>query len=422
MSTQGPPRPHRPSRRTDELRRRARAALAACGVTRSRQQRPRRRGPHADHRRGPLRRPGAAERRRRRGGHRRRAARRSWRGGPCPRPVRGALVKRLGDLLAEHKERPRRPRHDRGRQDPLRGARRGAGDDRHLRLRRRPVPPARRADDAVRAARAPAHGDLAPARRRRRHLRVQLPGRRLVVEHRGRPGLRRHRGVEAVARLHLADRSPATALLAAGRRGVSARPRDLNACCSGDARRRRSARRRARESRWSAPPARSGWARRSAPRVAARFGRSLLELGGNNAAVVTPSADLELAVRGIVFAAAGTAGQRCTTLRRLIVHEDVADTARRAAGRRLRAAAGSATRSPTAPSSGPLIDRRGATTRCRPRSTRRSGRRRRGRRRRRAALTTPGSPTPTTSSRRSSACRRRPTSCGGRRSRRSCTC
>jgi aldehyde dehydrogenase (NAD+) len=61
------------------------------------------------------------------------------------------------------------------------------------------------------------------------------------------------------------------------------------------------------------------------PRVAARFGRSLLELGGNNASLVAPSADLELAVRGIVFAAAGTAGQRCTTLRRLIVHRDIAD-------------------------------------------------------------------------------------------------
>ncbi|MEV7394373.1 aldehyde dehydrogenase family protein [Streptomyces sp. NPDC091215] len=62
------------------------------------------------------------------------------------------------------------------------------------------------------------------------------------------------------------------------------------------------------------------------PRVAARFGRSLLELGGNNAAIVAPSADLDLAVQGIVFAAAGTAGQRCTTLRRLIVHRDIADT------------------------------------------------------------------------------------------------
>jgi len=61
------------------------------------------------------------------------------------------------------------------------------------------------------------------------------------------------------------------------------------------------------------------------PRVAKRFGRTLLELGGNNAAVVTPSADLDLAVRAIVFAAAGTAGQRCTTLRRLIAHRSVAD-------------------------------------------------------------------------------------------------
>jgi aldehyde dehydrogenase (NAD+) len=60
-----------------------------------------------------------------------------------------------------------------------------------------------------------------------------------------------------------------------------------------------------------------------APRIAARFGRSILELGGNNAMIVTPSADLDLAVRAIVFAAVGTAGQRCTTLRRLIVHHSV---------------------------------------------------------------------------------------------------
>jgi aldehyde dehydrogenase (NAD+) len=61
------------------------------------------------------------------------------------------------------------------------------------------------------------------------------------------------------------------------------------------------------------------------PRVAQRFGKALLELGGNNAAIVTPSADLDLAVRGIVFSAAGTAGQRCTTMRRLIAHSSVAD-------------------------------------------------------------------------------------------------
>jgi aldehyde dehydrogenase (NAD+) len=61
-----------------------------------------------------------------------------------------------------------------------------------------------------------------------------------------------------------------------------------------------------------------------APRVAARFGRCLLELGGNNGMIVTPSADPDLALRAIVFSAAGTAGQRCTTLRRLIVHESIA--------------------------------------------------------------------------------------------------
>ncbi len=62
-----------------------------------------------------------------------------------------------------------------------------------------------------------------------------------------------------------------------------------------------------------------------APRVAGRFGKLLLELGGNNAAIVAPSADLDLAVRGIVFSAAGTAGQRCTTLRRVIAHSSIAD-------------------------------------------------------------------------------------------------
>jgi aldehyde dehydrogenase (NAD+) len=62
-----------------------------------------------------------------------------------------------------------------------------------------------------------------------------------------------------------------------------------------------------------------------APRVAGRFGKLLLELGGNNAAIVAPSADLDLTVRGIVFSAAGTAGQRCTSLRRVIAHSSVAD-------------------------------------------------------------------------------------------------
>ncbi|MHA7131945.1 L-piperidine-6-carboxylate dehydrogenase [Algoriphagus namhaensis] len=59
--------------------------------------------------------------------------------------------------------------------------------------------------------------------------------------------------------------------------------------------------------------------------VGARLGRSLLELGGNNAIIITPQADLDMAIRGALFGAVGTAGQRCTSTRRLIIHEDVFD-------------------------------------------------------------------------------------------------
>jgi aldehyde dehydrogenase (NAD+) len=65
--------------------------------------------------------------------------------------------------------------------------------------------------------------------------------------------------------------------------------------------------------------------RQVGPKLAERFARAILELGGNNGMIVTPSADLGLAVRAIAFAAMGTAGQRCTTLRRLFVHESVYD-------------------------------------------------------------------------------------------------
>ena len=65
--------------------------------------------------------------------------------------------------------------------------------------------------------------------------------------------------------------------------------------------------------------------RKVGPKLAARFARALLELGGNNAAIVAPSADLDLALRGVAFSAMGTAGQRCTTLRRLFVHNSVYD-------------------------------------------------------------------------------------------------
>jgi len=62
--------------------------------------------------------------------------------------------------------------------------------------------------------------------------------------------------------------------------------------------------------------------------VAGRLGRSLLELGGNNAIIVTPDADIKMTVIGAVFGAVGTAGQRCTSTRRLIIHESIYDTVR----------------------------------------------------------------------------------------------
>ena len=69
----------------------------------------------------------------------------------------------------------------------------------------------------------------------------------------------------------------------------------------------------------------TGVGKKVAEAVASRFGRSILELGGNNAIIVMDDANLELAVRAVLFAAVGTAGQRCTSLRRLIVHEAIAD-------------------------------------------------------------------------------------------------
>ncbi len=117
-----------------------------------------------------------------------------------------------------------------------------------------------------------------------------------------------------------------------------------------------------------------------APVLAARFARALLELGGNNAAIVCPSADLDLTLRGVAFAAMGTAGQRCTTLRRLFVHESVYDAfvtpleGRLCVGQRRRSAR---SRHPRRPPDRPGLVRRHA---ARPR--RRAGGRRHGHRRR----------------------------------------
>ncbi|MFT3690330.1 aldehyde dehydrogenase family protein [Paenirhodobacter sp.] len=92
------------------------------------------------------------------------------------------------------------------------------------------------------------------------------------------------------------------------------------------------------------------------PKVAARFGRTILELGGNNAGIVCPSADLDMALRAVAFGAMGTAGQRCTTMRRLFVHDSVYDAL---VPRLIRAYASVTVGNPleTQALVGPLIDR-----------------------------------------------------------------
>ncbi len=93
-----------------------------------------------------------------------------------------------------------------------------------------------------------------------------------------------------------------------------------------------------------------------APKVAARFGKLILELGGNNAMVVAPTADLDLAVRAITFSAIGTCGQRCTSLRRVIAHDSIKDAL---VGRLRKAYSSAPIGSPLDPKTlvGPLIDR-----------------------------------------------------------------
>ena len=170
------------------------------------------------------------------------------------------------------------------------GPRRSAGDDRHLRLRGRPVAPAVRPDHRLRAPRPPHDREVAPARAGRRDHGLQLPGRgvgwnaalALVC---GDPV-----DLEAVARSTPLTALACQALIAAAPRRSSAT--SPTACSQVVDRRRRLARaagRRPAHAAGLAPPARRAMGTRVAPRVARRLGRSLLELGGNNAMIVAPT-------------------------------------------------------------------------------------------------------------------------------------
>ena len=169
----------------------------------------------------------------------------------------------------------------------------------------------------LRAPGPPHDGAVASARAGRRHHRVQFPGGRLGLE----------RGVAAVCGdpVHL-EAVPKTPLCAVAS-SASATGVDGRDGCRRTSRRWSRAGRDigARIDRRPALAARSRFTgstavgRRGREAVAARFGRTILELGGNNAIVVTDGAELDLATRAILFGAVGTAGQRCTTTRRLFV-------------------------------------------------------------------------------------------------------
>ena len=154
------------------------------------------------------------------------------------------------------------------------------------------------------------------------------------------------------------------------------------------------------------------------PRLAKRFARAILELGGNNGAIVAPSADLDLALRAIAFSAMGTAGQRCTTLRRLFVHDSVYDALVPKLQRAYKSVKiGSPLEQGTLV--GPLIDEAGGEEDGRSTRRRPQGRRRHHRRRAEDA-SRPGEAA-TTARLRWSRCRRRPDRCSRKPSRRSST-
>ena len=160
---------------------------------------------------------------------------------------------------------------------------------------------------------------VASARRRRHHQRVQFPGRRVVVECVPRGGVRRCLRVEA-----LAEGAAVCGRRAAARqsRAASATGFPASSSCS-SAQAHELAEKFVDDRRVDLVSFTGSTAvgRKVGERVAARLGKSLLELGGNNAIIVDEFANLDLAVPSIVFGAVGTAGQRCTSTRRVFVHE-----------------------------------------------------------------------------------------------------
>ncbi len=247
----------------------------------------------------------------------------AWR--TVPAPKRGELVRLFGEELRANKAALARLVSLEAGKITQRGRGRSPGNDRHLRLRRRPVAPALRPDHRLRAPRPPHDG--------------AVPGTRWAWSASSRPSTSRSRCGRGTRRWRWSaatpcvwkpsEKTPLTALAtqALFEKAVAryeGAPRFLSQVILGGAPVGEALVDDARVALVSATGC-TRMGRAVGPRVAARFGRCLLELGGNNAIILAPSADLDLAVRGILFGAVGTAGQRCTTMRRLIAHASVHD-------------------------------------------------------------------------------------------------
>ena len=275
----------------------------------------------------------------------------AWRTVPAPRARRARAPARRGAARAQG-----RPRRRWSRWRPARSLRRASGEVQEMiDICDFAVGLSRQLYGLTIASERPGHRmmeTVASAGPGRRDLRVQLPGRGLGVERRAGAGLRRSGGVEAVGE-DAADRARGQALFDKAWRPIRADAPAAPVVAVGHRRprARRGAGRRSRACRWSPPPARRAWAARWRPRLAARFGRCLLELGGNNALIVAAVGRPRPGAARHRLRRLGTAGQRCTTLRRLIVHDSVYDALVATPDKRLRVSCRSAIRAPTARSS-----------------------------------------------------------------------
>ena len=185
-----------------------------------------------------------------------------------------------------------------------------------------------RPDDSIRAAEPSPDGAVASARRRRHHLGLQFSRRGLVVERGARGGLRRLDDLEAVARRRRSPRSRSSRSRSASA-GTPALIRRSSRSLIGDGPTRRAdASRPTRACRLSPRRARRGWASKLRRRCTAGSARASSSSAATTRSSSRKTADLDMAARAIFFGAVGTAGQRCTSTRRVIAHESVADELR----------------------------------------------------------------------------------------------